>query len=80
MRTQKMPEPPGQGGRAKQLNTNYKPLHITTIPKVSKQKLHWSRKHNQRELDRSLLAIFGLEFKKVPGTNFHRLGSRKEVA
>jgi len=71
-----MPEPPGQGERAKQLNTNYKPLHVTTISKVSKQKLHQSRKHNQRELDRSLLALFGLQYKRVPGTTFHRLGGK----
>ena len=32
MRAIKMPEPPGQGGRAKQLNTNYKPLYFTKKP------------------------------------------------
>ncbi len=75
MRAIKMPEPLGQRGLAKQLNKNYKLLHITTIPKVSTQKLHWSRRPEQRRKDEKILAMVGLRFEPVYGT-FHRLGGR----
>jgi len=80
MRVIKMPEPLRQGERAKQLNTKLlnRPLHITTIPKVSKQKLHWSRRPEQRRKDEKILALFGLAFRKVPGTTCHRLGRREQ--
>jgi len=70
---------PGERAGRKYLQT-FRPTHSIKNPKHFQGKSHWSRHPKQRELDRSLLAIFGLEFKKVPGTNFHRLGSRKEVA
>ena len=54
-----------------------RPLHITTIPKISKQKLHPSRRPEQRKLDKALLALFGLQYKRVPGTTFHRLGGKE---
>ena len=49
-----------------------RPLHITTIPKVSKQKLHWSRLPEQRRKNEKILAMVGLRFEPVYGT-FHRL-------
>ena len=79
MKAKKIPEPLERGERAKHLSTKLinKPLHITTIPKVSKQKLQPSRRPEQRELDRALLAMFGLAFRKVPRTTFHRLGGKE---
>ena len=48
--------------------------YFSTTQKNSKQKIHWSRHPDQLNLDRALLTIFGLEFRKVPGTDFHQLG------
>ena len=43
----------------------------------SKLKLHPSRRPEQRELDRALLALFGLAFRKIPGTKLHHLGGKE---
>jgi len=70
MRTREKPVSVG-GERASKRNRQYfnQPYSSTTRKKF-KFKLHWSRRQEQRELDRALLATVGLRFEPVGNTSF----------
>jgi len=75
--TAKRPTLDDRAGRFKSLQYYNRPSHITKPKKKFQgEKQHWSRRPRQRELDRALLALFSLAFRKVPGTTCHRLGRR----
>ena len=58
---------PGANRADRKFKTKYfrHPNH-TTGQTVSNQKLHWSRRPEQRWEDKALLALLGLAFKPVP--------------
>ena len=63
MRVIKMPEPLRQGERAtKRKGQYFNQTYSSTARKNFKSKSHSSRRPEQRELDRALLAMVGLRF------------------